>query len=51
MNQYRPTHPWVAEAADRVRFAACSIFAQDSTDIVKAAQPRRAAGVRRLLGA
>jgi alkanesulfonate monooxygenase SsuD/methylene tetrahydromethanopterin reductase-like flavin-dependent oxidoreductase (luciferase family) len=34
----RPTHPWVAEGADRVRFAVCAMFAKTPADIVRAAQ-------------
>jgi alkanesulfonate monooxygenase SsuD/methylene tetrahydromethanopterin reductase-like flavin-dependent oxidoreductase (luciferase family) len=33
----RPTHPWVAEGATRLRFAICGMFASKPADIINAA--------------
>ena len=37
VSENRPTHPWVAEGARRLRFAINGMFAQTPTDIVRAA--------------
>jgi alkanesulfonate monooxygenase SsuD/methylene tetrahydromethanopterin reductase-like flavin-dependent oxidoreductase (luciferase family) len=34
----RPTHPWVAEGGQRLRFAICGMFASKPADIIAAAQ-------------
>ena len=34
----RPAHPWIAEGADRLRFAICGMFASTPAEIVNAAQ-------------
>jgi alkanesulfonate monooxygenase SsuD/methylene tetrahydromethanopterin reductase-like flavin-dependent oxidoreductase (luciferase family) len=38
MKEDRPRHPWVTEAADRVRFSVYSIYLENPIDIVRAAQ-------------
>ena len=38
MSESRPSHPWVAEGARRIRFAVAATFARSPADVVKAAQ-------------